>query len=401
MNQENYSSRILVIDDNRSIHKDFRAIFENPQASQALCETRAAIFGSEQLWPKCNFRVDSAYQGKQGLQMMIEADSQGDPYIMAFIDVRMPPGWDGIETTARLWQQFPQLQIVLCTAYSDHSWEEVTQKLGQTDRLLILKKPFDNIEVRQIACSLTEKWHLIHNLDEIVKRRTSQIEQTRDVTVFALASLAESRDPETGKHLERIRSYCAILADQLSKTKKYCHKIEQSFKENLYRSSPLHDIGKVGIPDSILLKPGTLTDQEFEIMKQHAAIGAESLQRTVANIDQAGFLSMAVKIAKHHHERFNGKGYPDGLSGENIPLAARIVALADVYDALTTARVYKSPFRPEVAKTMITEQSGEHFDPDIVKAFLEREDEFTAVLNQFNNANTVVTSSEYADVDVR
>ena len=155
--------RILVIDDNESIHKDFREILEVTQTdTAALDEAKAAIFGADtQAVPQQEgFEMDSAFQGAEGLQMVKSALAEGRPYAMAFVDMRMPPGWDGIETIQQIWAEYTQLQIVICTAYSDYQWAEIVDKLGQTDQLLILKKPFDNVEVRQLACSLTEKWSL-------------------------------------------------------------------------------------------------------------------------------------------------------------------------------------------------------------------------------------------------
>jgi putative two-component system response regulator len=209
--------------------------------------------------------------------------------------------------------------------------------------------------------------------------RADEIAATRDVAVFALAKLAESRDPETGEHLERLRSYSQILAEQLHEQGPYQDLIDSTFLDDLYRSSPLHDIGKVGIPDAILRKPGRLTPDEFEIMKQHTTIGAEALEKSMHLSGCGGFLSMAVDIARYHHERFDGSGYPCGLRDHAIPLAARIVALADVYDALTSVRVYKDAYTPEAARQMILEQEGRHFDPVIVDAFRARFSDFLDV----------------------
>ncbi|OHB49613.1 MAG: hypothetical protein A2Y10_15595 [Planctomycetes bacterium GWF2_41_51] len=343
---------------------------------------RAAVFGntSENANPSTDsFELDCAFDGHGALEKIVEAARVGKPYAMAFVDMRMDSNWDGLETIEKLWKVQPSLQVVICTAYSDHSWSEITAKLGQTERFLILKKPFDSIEARQMACALTEKWELLNNLDKLVQERTVQISETRDIAVFVLASLAESRDPETGEHLERIRSYSHILAEELRNNSPYSEWIDDKFMENLYRSSPLHDIGKIGIPDSILLKPGTLTDEEFEIMKQHSIIGAEALGSTIKTSIGESFLEMASDIAKYHHERFDGGGYPEGLKQQEIPLPARIVALADVYDALTSSRVYKLAFRPELAFTMIKEERGRHFDPLVVDAFVNRYNDFLQV----------------------
>ncbi len=376
---ETKNRRILVIDDKESIHEDFRQILSEGLTDTSLNAARAAVFGSDSENDYTSFEVDCALNGRAGLEKVVNAQRQGRPYAMAFVDLRMESDWDGIETIEHLWKVQPQLQIVICTAYSDYSWTDIIERLGTTERLLILKKPFDNVEVRQLAVSLTEKWELLNRLDELVQERTSQITETRDVAMFVLASLAESRDPETGEHLERMRSYCHILAEELRNNSPYSEWIDDKFIEDLYRSSPLHDIGKVGIPDCILLKSGSLTDEEFEVMKQHSAIGAEALSRTIKSVTSADFLEMAADIARYHHERFDGTGYPDGLKGALIPLSARIVALADVYDALTSSRVYKPAFRPEIAYMMICQESGKHFDPVIVDAFITRHEDFLQV----------------------
>jgi putative two-component system response regulator len=252
---------------------------------------------------------------------------------------------------------------------------------------MIIKKPFDQEEVRLAATALCEKWGLSRKaewkqfeLEQQVALQTTQIVQIRDLTVFALARLAESRDPETGEHLVRMRAYSQILAEELARGGPYATQVDRQFLDDLYRSSPLHDIGKVGIPDSVLLKPGRLTPDEFEIMKQHTRIGAETLADATRQTPAGSFLQMAIDIAHFHHEHFNGGGYPQGLQGAQIPLAARIVAVADVFDALTSKRIYKQAIEPQVARAMIIEQSGRHFDPAVVDAFVARYAEFLDVL---------------------
>lgn len=202
--------------------------------------------------------------------------------------------------------------------------------------------------------------------------------ESRDITIFTLAKLAESRDPETGVHLERMREYCGILARHLSTLDRYSERVDGDYVRLLYLTSPLHDIGKVGIPDHILLKPGRLTPEEFEIMKQHTTLGYETLRDAAEKHPEAPFLRMARDIAHTHHEKFDGSGYPRGLRAYEIPLCGRIVALADVYDALTTKRIYKPAFDHDRARQIILEGNGSHFDPDVVDAFLATEDEFNA-----------------------
>jgi len=209
--------------------------------------------------------------------------------------------------------------------------------------------------------------------------------ESRDLMIFAMAKLAESRDKDTGAHLERMREYSRILADELSHWPKYADIIDGDYVQLIYVTSPLHDIGKVGIPDSVLLKPGKLSPAEFDIMKQHTVLGGQTLRVVAKSRPDAQFLTMAQDIALTHHERFDGKGYPDGLRGDDIPLCGRIVALADVYDALRSKRVYKDAFDHETARESILSASGHQFDPDIVQAFLNRESEFIAVANEFQD----------------
>ncbi|MCC6797210.1 MAG: response regulator [Candidatus Hydrogenedentes bacterium] len=203
--------------------------------------------------------------------------------------------------------------------------------------------------------------------------------ESKDVVIYALAKLAESRDPETGAHIERIQSYSRVLAQYLIDQKIVDGPTATEFARLVELTSPLHDIGKMGIPDSILLKPGRYNDAEFAIMKAHTTIGAQTLDNALARYPHAGFLRMAREIALSHHERYDGTGYPNGIGGETIPLSARIVAVADVYDALTTRRVYKDAFTHTVAQNLIVEGRGTHFDPVLVDAFLALEPQFHEV----------------------
>lgn len=205
--------------------------------------------------------------------------------------------------------------------------------------------------------------------------------ESHGLTIYALARLAESRDTDTGAHLERVRAYCRTLGLRLMQNPDFAELIDQEFIRLLYETSPLHDIGKVAIPDSILLKPGKLTEAEFEVMKTHTLHGADTLSAAMSQFPHVGFLKMAHDITLSHHERYDGTGYPNGISDDAIPLAARIVALADVYDALTSKRVYKDAYPHEQASSIIVEGSGTHFDPAIVDAFLDVEQEFIEIRN--------------------
>lgn len=210
--------------------------------------------------------------------------------------------------------------------------------------------------------------------------------ETREIAIFAMAKLAESRDPETGAHLERVRSYCRILAADLGEQPKFRAEIDAEFVRLIYLTSPLHDIGKVGIPDSVLLKAGRLNDREFAIMKTHAELGATTLDAALRAFPGVKFLQMARDIAATHHEHWDGNGYPRGLRGAEIPLCGRIMALADVYDALTSKRVYKAAFAHEVARSMILKDSGTHFDPDVVEAFVRQEEEFAKIRGRYDES---------------
>jgi len=187
-------------------------------------------------------------------------------------------------------------------------------------------------------------------------------------------------------HLERVQRYSRILTQHLRRSSRLGEQINEEFVRLIYLTSPLHDIGKVGIPDCVLLKPGRLSDNEFEMMKTHTTLGGQTLEAALRKFPNVKFLQMARDIAMTHHEHYDGKGYPAGLVGDGIPLCGRVVALADVYDALTSKRVYKDAFCHEVAKAIIVGDSGAHFDPDVVSAFLSAEQEFRVIRDQFSEA---------------
>jgi PAS domain S-box-containing protein len=235
------------------------------------------------------------------------------------------------------------------------------------------------------------KKNYLKSLEEAVVERTAEIKETQRAAILAIATLAESIDEDTGGHLQRIRHYSRLLADDLRQHSPYRDRITEEYVELIYDLSPLHDLGKVGIRDYILQKPDKLTSDEFEKMKDHAEIGARALRMAGQMIHRESIFSIGEMIARYHHERWDGTGYPAveiggevrPLRGEEIPLCARIVALADVYDALTSRRPYKMPFPHEHARDMIVAQSGKHFDPEVVRAFLRREGDFVKIREQF------------------
>ena len=236
------------------------------------------------------------------------------------------------------------------------------------------------IGFRGVARDVTDRL----NAEKEKKRLAELMHEARAATILGLAKLAEYRDEGTGKHLERIREYSRILAERLSRFPSYEEYITKKYIEDIYRSSILHDIGKVGIPDAILLKPAELTPDEFEIIKTHTLLGGDALNEIDKWIEGTSFLTMGKEIAYHHHEKWDGTGYPKGLKGAAIPLSARIVALADVYDALTSRRSYKEAFNHGKSRDIIIGLKGSHFDPVVVDAFLALEDDFIRIRKTMN-----------------
>ncbi len=225
--------------------------------------------------------------------------------------------------------------------------------------------------------------HRTNHMIVALEQRTAELNQTRDVAIMALAILAETRDNETGSHILRTQHYVRILAEELSKEPKFSQVLLPDAIEDLFKSAPLHDVGKVGIPDAILLKPGKLTAEEFEIMQQHPQIGFHALKIAEDRLGSNSFLACARQIALTHHEKWDGSGYPQGLKGEQIPLAGRLMALADVFDALISKRVYKQAFSYEKTRELIVQGRGTHFDPDVVDAYIRREADFIAIAQQY------------------
>lgn len=227
---------------------------------------------------------------------------------------------------------------------------------------------------------------------ESLRNKEQELQKTRDVTILALASLAEARDNETGAHIIRTQYYVKALAEELQGTEKYRQQLDDETVELLFKSAPLHDVGKVGTPDAVLLKPGKLNDEEFAIIKQHPMIGADALARAEEQLGSTSFLRFAREISATHHEKWDGSGYPKGLKGEAIPLSGRLMALADVYDALISKRVYKPAFSHDKAKQIILDGEGRHFDPEIVAAFLRCEQQFKAIAAQYRDQESSIAA---------
>ena len=339
------------------------------------------------------YNVIIANDGKEALDKINLGEAEID---LVLSDIMMPK-IDGLGVTKALKEnaRTRNIPVILLTA-GKREREDVANGLdiGADDYLI---KPVDSIElmarlrshlrVKKLQDDLSEANRRLgvmnEQLEQLVEERAIEIMLTRDAAIFGLAKLAERRDPETGDHLERIREYTKALANELRKYDRFKGGIDNDFVALIYQSSPLHDVGKVGIPDRILLKPGKLTPEEFEVMKTHTTIGGDSLAAAERSFAGKSFLSMGRDIAYFHHERWNGKGYPKGLSGADIPMSARIMALADVYDALVSKRVYKDAMDHDTARKMIFEEEGQHFDPDIVQAFRKIEDAFLEIRSKY------------------
>lgn len=307
-------------------------------------------------------RVDTADNGEDALALLRENDAR-----ILITDWEMP-GLTGPELcrNVRSLDLGRYVFIIMLTSKSGQGNLLEGLRAGADD---FLCKPFDPIEL---------------SVRLEVARRISAL-QTRDLLIFTLAKLAESRDSDTGAHLERVRSYCLLLAENMMRRGLGNGEITPEFVQMTYLTSPLHDIGKVGIPDSVLLKPGRLTADEMEVMKSHTTIGAQTLDAALRESPGTDFLVMARDIALAHHEKFDGTGYPHGLVGTQIPLAGRIVALADVYDALRSKRVYKPAASHEEARSTIEDGRGKHFDPAVVDTFVEIEAEFSRIAHELAN----------------
>lgn len=332
------------------------------------------------------YAVEIACDGKQALDMIYSGH-----FDLILLDIMMPI-MDGFEVLDKLKSnsRYKALPVIMITALDDSSTAARCINLGADD---YLTKPFDPtlLKARVGACLERKKLHDYeyyyrtqieqHNsqLEQRVRSQVKEITQAQLGAIFAMSKLAESRDPETGEHLERMREYCKILSENLSKLPKYHSVIDTAFVSDIYSASPLHDIGKVGIDDSVLLKKGSLTDPEWDIMRTHPIIGADTLREVDRQHPGNTLIRMGIDIAEGHHEKWNGSGYPHNKKGTEIPLVARILALGDVYDALTSKRCYKEAFTHDKSREIIIGDSGTHFDPEVVDAFLNTESEFKKI----------------------
>jgi len=288
----------------------------------------------------------------------------------------MMPGLSGTELTQRFRQRYPDTPVLMVTANHELELRYDALNQGVTD---FLNKPINSTELLARARNMLALNRNHKHLAEEVRKATEQLVAQERETIFCLARAAEYRDPETGAHILRMAHYSRQIAQHLG--------LSESQQDLLLQAAPMHDIGKVGIADMILLKPGRLTPEEFAVMKQHATIGYEIL-----NANSASLLKVAAEIAYTHHEKFDGSGYPRSLKGEDIPLFGRIVAVADVFDALTSERPYKKAWSVEDASRLLREGSGAHFDPACVTAFFADFSEILAIKTRFLDEDTIAAA---------
>ncbi|HEX4909218.1 MAG TPA: two-component system response regulator [Permianibacter sp.] len=330
------------------------------------------------------YKVKVANSGAKALQLV--RDQQPD---LILLDIMMPD-MDGYAVIREL-KALPSarhIPVIFLTAKSEIEDERFGLELGAVDYItkpisppVVLARVHTHLQLKLAADFLRDQNSY---LEAEVARRTGEVQAIQDVTIMAMASLAETRDNDTGFHIRRTQHYVRVLAEALRKLPKYQEVLTDKVIELLFKSAPLHDIGKVGIPDRILLKPGKLSDDEFQQMKTHTLLGVEAIERAEQELGMpVEFLHYAKEIARSHQEKWNGSGYPDGLAGDAIPLSARLMALADVYDALISARVYKPAFPHAKAREMILAERGQHFDPDVVDAFIAQEEQFIAIAQRW------------------
>lgn len=346
---------------------------------------------------KPHYRVKVANSGEKALAIATEERHLD----LILLDIMMP-GIDGYEVCKRLKsdEKTHDIPVIFLTSRSEAADEELGLELGAVDYItkpinpaITLARVANHLTLKASADFLKDK---AAYLEQEVAKRTTELVALQDVTILTMASLAETRDSETGNHIRRTQFYVKELAEKLSTHPKFKALLTPAFIQMLFKSAPLHDICKVGIPDRILLKPGKFEPHEFEIMKTHALLGKQVIEFAERQLGrEVEFLTLAKEIAYCHHEKWNGSGYPQGLAGEDIPVSARLMAVADVYDALISRRVYKEGMSHEKAAAIIIEGRGQHFDPDMVDAFIELQDAFQAIAARFVDTDQVLAQKEH------
>ena len=315
---------------------------------------------------------------------------------LILLDIMMPE-MDGYEVCERLKADAVTREIPVIFLTAKVAIEDETKGLsmGAVDYItkpisppIVLERIKNHLTLKDARDFLQQKNEI---LEQEVEERTQQMSELQDVAMVAMGALAEARDPETGNHIRRTQHYVKLLAEKLRHHPRFSEFLTPKNCTLLFKTAPLHDIGKVGVPDRILLKPGKLTDEEFNEMKKHTIYGRDALVAAEGSMKRPGnFLIFAKEMAYAHQEKWDGSGYPQGLSGDTIPISARLMAVADVYDALISRRVYKSPMPHEKAVAIIEEGKGSHFDPDVVDAFMDVSERFYAIAQEYADSEEEV-----------
>ena len=338
---------------------------------------------------KDDYKTVVAKNGAQALKRVAD-DPLPD---LVLLDILMPD-MDGYEV-CRLLKDNPRtrnIPVIFLTVKSEVSDEVRGFEIGAVDYIAKpMSPPIVRARVRsQLELHKAQQQLAKYNesLEQRVRERTEELNQTKDVAIFCMATLAETRDFETGRHILRTQNYIKKLAECLKNHPRFANYLKSNGTiDMLYKTSPLHDIGKVGVPDRILLKPGKLDPDEWELMKLHAQYGHDALLRAEQEMGSTDFLQMAREIAFTHHEHWDGRGYPQGLKGDDIPISGRLMAIADVYDALISKRVYKEAYSHDKAVEIVRQSAGTHLDPDIVEAFLALQNEFQQIAKHYQDEN--------------
>ena len=338
------------------------------------------------------YKVKLANSGEKALKIA----ATGAPPDLILLDIMMP-GLSGYEVLRELkaMEATREVPVIFLTALSAAEDERKGLEMGVVDYIakpisppVVLARVENHLKLKAAADFLRDQNQF---LEAEVNRRTREVRAIQDVTILAMASLAETRDTDTGNHIRRTQHYVLALAEHLKHHPRFGWYLDEERISLLFKSAPLHDIGKVGIPDHILLKPGRLTPDEFEIMKTHTSLGRDAVQ---AAEDQLGmevkFLKIAKEIAYFHQEKWDGSGYPTGLAGNDIPISARLMAVADVYDALISRRVYKDGLSHERAVDIMREGRDRHFDPDVLDAFLELQQAFRDIAARYADSDAEI-----------
>ncbi|MQA38414.1 response regulator [Rugamonas aquatica] len=340
-----------------------------------------------------DYRTKIAVNGERALKI---ANGESKPDLI-LLDVMMP-GMSGYEVCKAL-KSNPDtrdIPVIFVTAMSETVDEQLGLGLGAADYItkpisapIVLARIKTQLSMKRVHDFLRDQNNF---LETEIEKRTREIVALQDVTIHTMASLAETRDSETGNHIRRTAHYVKTLAEKLRTNPRFSDFLTDKNIELLFKSAPLHDIGKVGIPDRILLKPGRFEGNEFEIMKTHTTLGRDAIRQAERELGlEVDFLKFAKEIAYGHQEKWDGSGYPEGLSGDNIPISARLMAVADVYDALISRRVYKDGMSHEAAVAIIAEGRGQHFDPDMVDAFMELQQDFIDIAKRYADSDHDMT----------